>query len=335
MDGGYYDEAREWRNWLVRAVAGSPAQMQIMYGLAGERDLTERSLPWLPGYEGSTPVRVVTLPLTNCNSMFSAKWSDALHTARKGSLAPNEAAWHLECALIEHLEQVWNLPDEGLWEVRGHRRCFTHSKVMAWVAFDRAVKAVEDFGLDGPVERWRALRDEVHREVCSRAFRSDQGSFVQYFDGRELDASLLLMPLVGFLPPNDPSILGTVAAVQRRLSVGGLLLRYDTGIRKMACRQVRAPSLPAASGWLTTWCCRVATQKRGRCSNACLRCATMSGCWPKNMTHVPPLSRKLPSSFLARRFDQYGSEFDARCRRDSAHQRGKEELATAGSAVTP
>ncbi len=229
MGGGYYDEALEWRNWLVRAVAGSPAQMQIMYGLAGERDLTERSLPWLPGYGGSKPVRVGNAAADQLQLDVFGEVSDALHTARKGSLAPNEAAWHLECALLEHLEQVWNLPDEGLWEVRGHRRCFTHSKVMAWVAFDRAVKAVEDFGLDGPVERWRALRDEVHREVCSRAFDADLGSFVQCFGSRELDASLLLMPLVGFLPPHDARIRGTVAAVQRRLSVDGLLLRYDTG----------------------------------------------------------------------------------------------------------
>jgi GH15 family glucan-1,4-alpha-glucosidase len=229
MEGGYYDEAREWRNWLVRAVAGSPAQMQIMYGLAGERDLTERSLPWLPGYEGSEPVRVGNAAADQLQLDVFGEVSDALHTARKGSLAPNEAAWHLECALLEHLEQVWNLPDEGLWEVRGHRRCFTHSKVMAWVAFDRAVKAVEGFGLDGPVERWRALRDEIHREVCSRAFDAELGSFVQYFGSRELDASLLLMPLVGFLPANDERIRGTVAAVQRRLSVDGLLLRYDTG----------------------------------------------------------------------------------------------------------
>jgi GH15 family glucan-1,4-alpha-glucosidase len=228
MGSGYYEEAREWRNWLVRAVAGSPAQMQIMYGLAGERDLTERSLPWLPGYEGSKPVLVGNAAADQLQLDVFGEVSDALHTARKSSLAPNEAAWHLECALLEHLERAWNLPDEGLWEVRGDRRCFTHSKVMAWVAFDRAVKAVEDFGLGGPVERWRALRDQVHREVCSRAFNADLGSFVQDFGGRELDASLLLMPLVGFLPPDDARIRGTVAAVQRRLSVDGLLLRYDS-----------------------------------------------------------------------------------------------------------
>lgn len=224
-EDGYYEEAREWRNWLVRAVAGSPAQMQIMYGLAGERDLTERHLPWLPGYEGSRPVRLGNAAADQLQVDVYGEIADALHTARKGSLAPNEAAWHLQCALTDHLERVWSLPDEGLWEVRGHRRCFTHSKVMAWVAFDRAVKAVEDFGLQGPVERWRALRDGV----CSRAFDARLGSFVQYYGARDVDASLLLMPLVGFLRPDDPRMRGTVAAVQHRLSVDGLLLRYDTG----------------------------------------------------------------------------------------------------------
>jgi GH15 family glucan-1,4-alpha-glucosidase len=155
--------------------------------------------------------------------------ADALHAARTGALAPSEAAWRLERTLAEHLERVWSLPDEGIWEVRGARRCFTHSKVMAWVAFDRAVKAVEGFGLEGPVERWRALRDRVHDEVCRNAFDAELGSFVQSYGGRELDASLLLMPLLGFLPASDPRVRGTVEAIQQRLSVDGLLLRYDTG----------------------------------------------------------------------------------------------------------
>jgi GH15 family glucan-1,4-alpha-glucosidase len=228
MGGGYYEEARAWRDWLVRTAAGSPAQLQIMYGLAGERDLTERSLPWLPGYEGSRPVRVGNAAADQLQLDVYGEVADALHTARKGSLAPDDAAWHLELALTEHLEKIWNQPDEGIWEVRGQRRCFTHSKIMAWVAFDRAVKAIEDFGMDGPVERWRTLRDRIHHEVCSRAFNTELNSFVQVYDGWELDASLLLMPLVGFLAPGDPRMLGTVAAIQRRLSVDGLLLRYDT-----------------------------------------------------------------------------------------------------------
>ena len=228
MDGGYYEEARDWRDWLVRAVAGSPAQMQIMYGLAGERDLHERTLPWLPGYEDSRPVRVGNAAAEQVQLDVYGEVADALHAARKGALAPSEAAWRLESALAEHLEKVWHLPDEGIWEVRGPRRRFTHSKVMAWVAFDRAVKAVEEYGLDGPVERWRALRDEVHAQVCEQAFDPGQNSFVQSYGAKELDASLLLMPLVGFLPADDPRIQGTVAAVQRRLSSDGLLLRYDT-----------------------------------------------------------------------------------------------------------
>ena len=229
MESGYFDEARDWRGWLVRAAAGSPAQMQIMYGLAGERDLTERTLPWLPGYADSQPVRIGNAAADQLQLDVYGEVADALHTARKGSLAPDQAAWRLQSAFTEHLEQVWSLPDEGIWEVRGQRRCFTHSKVMAWVAFDRAVKAVEEFGLEGPVDQWRATRDRIHEEVCQRAYNTTLGSFVQAYDGCELDASLLLLPLVGFLPATDPRMRGTVEAIQRRLSVDGLLLRYDTG----------------------------------------------------------------------------------------------------------
>ena len=229
MDSGYYDEARDWRDWLLRAAAGSPAQMQIMYGVAGERDLTERTLPWLPGYEGSQPVRAGNAAADQLQLDVYGEVADALHTARKSGLTPSEAAWQLERALAVHLEQVWPLPDEGIWEVRGGRRCFTHSKVMSWVAFDRAVKAVEIFGLPGPVERWRAVRDTIHEEVCRYAFDPVQNSFTQSYGAPELDASLLLLPLVGFLPASDPRIQGTVDAVQRHLSQDGLLLRYNTG----------------------------------------------------------------------------------------------------------
>jgi GH15 family glucan-1,4-alpha-glucosidase len=227
MGGGYYEEARDWRDWLVRAVAGSPSQMQIMYGLAGERDLTERVLPWLPGYENSKPVRVGNAASEQLQLDVFGELADALHTARLGALAPSEAAWRLERALTGHLERVWSLPDEGIWEVRGQRRCFTHSKVMAWVAFDRAVKAVEGFGLAGPVERWRTLRAHIHDEVCRRGYDPARGSFVQSYGARALDASLLLMPLVGFLPATDPRVRGTVEAIQRHLSMDGLLLRYN------------------------------------------------------------------------------------------------------------
>ena len=229
MEAGYYDEARDWRDWLLRAAAGSPAQLQIMYGLAGERDLTERTLPWLPGYEGSAPVRAGNEAAGQLQLDVFGEVADALHTARRGGLPADDAAWALERALTEHLEGIWMQPDEGIWEVRGGRQCFTHSKVMAWVALDRAVRSVEDSGLAGPVERWRAVRDQIHAEVCERAFDPALGSFVQSYGSKAVDASLLLMPLVGFLPANDPRVTGTVDLVQRRLSRDGLVLRYDTG----------------------------------------------------------------------------------------------------------
>ena len=229
MGAGYYDEASSWRDWLVRAVAGSPAQMQIMYGLGGERDLTEQTLPWLPGYEGSAPVRIGNAAADQFQLDVFGEVADALHAARKGGLAPSETAWRLECELVKHLEGVWSQPDQGLWEVRGPRRHFTHSKVMAWVAFDRAVKSVENFGLAGPVEHWRALRDHIHEEVCRCGYDPVLGAFVQAYGGHELDASLLLMPLVGFLPANDPRVQNTVMAIQRDLCMDGLVLRYNTG----------------------------------------------------------------------------------------------------------
>ncbi|HKO20425.1 MAG TPA: glycoside hydrolase family 15 protein [Acidobacteriaceae bacterium] len=228
MDAGYFEEAYRWRDWLVRAAAGEPSQIQIMYGLAGERDLSERELPWLPGYAGSRPVRIGNAAAEQFQLDVFGEVADALHHARKGDLGPSETAWRLQQTLTDHLEKVWAEHDEGLWEVRGPRQCFTHSKVMAWVAFDRAVKAVEDFGLDGPVERWRTLREYVHSEICSKAFSTTLGSFVQAYGSQQLDASLLLMPLVGFLPASDPRIIGTVNAIERRLTADGLVLRYDT-----------------------------------------------------------------------------------------------------------
>lgn len=229
MEAGYYDEARAWRDWLVRAAAGSPAQMQIMYGLAGERDMTERILPWLPGYEGSAPVRIGNEAAGQLQLDVYGEVADALHTARRSGLPADDAAWALERALTEHLEGIWMQPDEGIWEMRSGRQYFTHSKVMAWVALDRAVKSVEAFGLPGPVDRWRAVRDRIHAEVCEHGFDAALGSFVQSYGSKALDASLLIMPLVGFLPATDPRMIGTVNMVQQRLSRNGLLLRYDTG----------------------------------------------------------------------------------------------------------
>jgi GH15 family glucan-1,4-alpha-glucosidase len=228
MDAGYKDEASAWREWLLRAVAGSPGETQIMYGLAGERRLPEWEVPWLAGYEGSRPVRIGNAASGQFQLDVFGEVADALHQARCAGLGATEAGWALERALLHRMEQVWDQPDEGIWEVRGGRQHFTHSKVMAWVAVDRALKSVERFGLDGPVERWRALRRAIHAEVCRNGFDARLGSFVQSYGSTALDASLLLVPLVGFLPPGDPRVRGTLDAVQQRLMPDGLVLRYDT-----------------------------------------------------------------------------------------------------------
>jgi len=228
MNGGHAEEADTWRTWLLRAVAGSPAQLQIMYGIGGERRLPELELPWLDGYENSRPVRVGNAASLQFQLDVYGEVMDALHVAREHGLSPSEPGWAFQRALLEHLEQIWREPDEGIWEVRNGRRQFTHSKVMAWVAFDRAVAEVERFGLDGPVERWRALRQEIHEEVCRSAFNPAIGAFTQYYGSEHLDASLLLMPIVGFLPPDDARIVGTVAAIERHLMRDGLVRRYDT-----------------------------------------------------------------------------------------------------------
>ena len=214
---------------VALSAAGSPAQLQIMYGLAGERRLTEWEVPWLPGYEGAYPVRIGNAAADQLQLDVFGEVMDALYQARVHGFATGKAGWALQRALVTHLETIWRLPDDGIWEVRGERQHFTHSKVMAWVAFDRAIKTVEQFGLRGPVTRWRAARDRIHREVCERAFDRKLGAFTQAYGSPLLDASLLLMPLVGFLPPDDPRIRSTVAAIERQLTAGGFVLRYDTG----------------------------------------------------------------------------------------------------------
>jgi len=229
MNAGYYDEARDWRDWLLRAAAGSPEQMQIMYGLAGEKRLTEWEVPWLAGYEGSSPVRIGNAAAEQLQIDVFGEVMDALHQARLGSLHNPREGWDFQRALIDHLTTIWTSPDEGIWETRGGRRHFTHSKVMAWVAIDRAIKSAECFGLDGPVAAWRVLREKIHREVCEKAFNPRLGAFVQAYGSQTLDASALLIPAVGFLPAADPRVLGTIAAVEQHLMRDGLLLRYDTG----------------------------------------------------------------------------------------------------------
>ncbi len=228
MLGGFTDEAKAWREWLLRAVAGMPSQIQIMYGLAGERRLTELELGWLPGYEGAAPVRIGNAAHRQRQLDIFGEVMDALHVARREGLPTEENTWRVQRDLLRYLETVWAEPDEGIWEMRGPRRHFTHSKVMAWVALDRAVKGVERFGLEGDAARWRALRDTIHAEVCEKGYDPGRRAFVQYYGGTELDASLLMMPLVGFLPPSDPRVRGTVAAVERELLHDGFVLRYRT-----------------------------------------------------------------------------------------------------------
>jgi GH15 family glucan-1,4-alpha-glucosidase len=240
MNAGFNDEAQAWREWLLRAVAGSPDQVQIMYGLAGERRLTEWEVPWLPGYEGAAPVRIGNAACSQLQLDVFGEVMDALHQGRCKGLAASESGWGLQEALLSHLERIWTEPDEGIWEVRGKRRHFTYSKVMAWVAFDRAIKSAEQFGLAGPLDRWREIAATIHADVCRHGFDRDLGSFVQSYGEKQLDASLLLLPEVGFLPPDDPRVRGTLQAIERRLMVDGFVMRYDTA----ACDD----GLPAGEG---------------------------------------------------------------------------------------
>lgn len=223
---GHREEACAWREWLLRSVAGDPAQLQIMYGPAGERRLPEMILDWLPGYEKSAPVRVGNAAVAQLQLDVYGEVMDAMHLARRVGLPPHPWSWQLQRELLDFLKSGWQQPDEGLWEVRGPRQHFTHSKVMAWVAFDRAVKAVERFGLDGPAERWRARAAQIHEEVCRLGFDAQRGCFTQAYGSPRLDAGLLLMPLVGFLPPTDPRVAGTVRAIERELLHDGFVLRY-------------------------------------------------------------------------------------------------------------
>ena len=226
---GYREEARAWREWLLRAVAGDPENLQIMYGIAGERELGEMELDWLPGYEGSIPVRTGNGAADQMQLDVYGEVVEALYLAHMTGLARSDHAHLLQLKLIGYLEKHWTEPDEGIWEVRGPRRHFVHSKVMAWVAVDRTIKLLEGTPTDGPVDRWRALRDAIHRDVCERGYDAERNTFTQYYGGRELDASLLLIPQVGFLPPDDKRVIGTIEAIQRDLlTEDGYVLRYPT-----------------------------------------------------------------------------------------------------------
>ncbi|WKE73945.1 glycoside hydrolase family 15 protein [Streptomyces sp. WP-1] len=226
---GYREEARAWREWLLRAVAGDPENLQIMYGIAGERELGEAELDWLPGYEDSAPVRVGNGAAHQLQLDVYGEVTEALHLAHMTGLARNDYASLLQLKLIRYLEDHWQEPDEGIWEVRGPRRHFVHSKVMAWVAVDRTIKLIESGDADGPLERWRELRDDIHRDVCEKGYDKERNTFTQSYGSQELDASLLLIPQMGFLPPDDKRVIGTIEAIQRELSTSdGFILRYPT-----------------------------------------------------------------------------------------------------------
>ena len=227
MSAGYTSEAVAWRDWLVRAVAGRPEQIHIMYGIRGERRLTELELPWLPGFEASAPVRIGNAAHAQFQLDVFGEMLDAMHQGWKMGVPHNHNSWQMATALVNFLETAWTRPDEGIWEVRGPRRHFTHSKVMAWVAMDRAIKGIEQFGLPGPIDRWRAVRDAIHRDVCTHGYDADAGTFVQSYGSPLLDASLLMMPLVGFLPVSDARVRGTIEAIERHLAHDGFVSRYQ------------------------------------------------------------------------------------------------------------
>ena len=228
MNSGFYDEAKDWRDWLLRAAAGSPDQIQVMYGIRGERNLAEWEIPWLEGYENSKPVRVGNAASNQLQLDVYGEVANALLHAHLGGIKPREGDLELLATMTDHLTNIWQKADSGIWEMRGGNKQFTYSKVMAWVAFDRTIKNAERFGLHGPTAKWRELRTKIHAEVCREAWSQELGSFTQSYGSKQLDAALLLLPLVGFLPYDDPRVVGTVAAIQKHLMRDGLLLRYDT-----------------------------------------------------------------------------------------------------------
>jgi GH15 family glucan-1,4-alpha-glucosidase len=262
MGGGYYEEAGAWRDWLHRAVAGSPEDLQIMYGIFGQRRLAEWEVTWLPGYYGASPVRVGNAASGQLQLDVWGEMMDALHLAREGGLAGSDSAWDMQCHALNHLAAIWKEPDDGIWEVRGPRLQFTHSKIMAWVAFDRSIKDAEKYSLDAPLEQWRKIRDEIHQTVLDRGFHPALQAFTQSFDSEELDASLLLIAPVGFLPIDDPRVTGTIAAIERDLVSDGFVMRYRS--------ESGADGLPAGEGvfipcsfWLVD-----AYQRQGREADA-------------------------------------------------------------------
>ncbi len=251
LQSNYQEEAELWRHWLVRAIAGSPAQLQIMYGVAGEKWLDERELPWLPGYENSRPVRIGNAASGQIQLDIYGEVMEALYIARKTGLPQDAEVWAIQLEMLKHLAEIWDQPDDGIWEVRGGRQHFVHSKIMAWLAFDSAIRSAQEFALEGPIERWKNLRDRIHAEVCLKGFDKKRNSFVQYYGAKGVDAALLLIPMIGFLPANDPRVAGTVKAIEEELLQDGLVLRYRTenGVDGLARGE---GAFLACSFWLAT-----------------------------------------------------------------------------------
>jgi GH15 family glucan-1,4-alpha-glucosidase len=279
---GFVEEAVAWREWLIPVVAGSPSQIQIMYGLAGERRLPELVLPWLPGYGGAAPVRIGNAASTQRQLDIFGELMDTLYLVRRRALPPEAHVWPLQRALIAYLESVWLEPDEGIWEVRGPRRHFTHSKVMAWVAMDRSLAAAERFNLEAPLHAWRRLRDTIHAQVCQLGFDRRRNAFVQYYGGTSLDASLLRIPLVGFLPPDDPGSRGRSGPSRKNCRGKGWSSAIAPIRKSTASPPERGCSYPAASGWSTISVSRVASPRAASCSSASSRSGTTSGSWRKS-----------------------------------------------------
>ncbi|MBX9651232.1 MAG: glycoside hydrolase family 15 protein [Xanthobacteraceae bacterium] len=227
MNSGYTEEASAWHNWLLRAAAGAPANMQIMYGIMGQRRLLEWEADWLPGYEGARPVRVGNAAHAQLQLDVYGELIDAFHQSRMAKLELDEGSWALECTVLEHLAEVWDQPDHGIWERRGEGRHYVSSKVMTWVAFDRGIKSAEQFGFKAPLLKWRVLRDAIHRDVCDKGFDAGLNSFIESYGSKLLDASILMLPSVGFLPPDDPRVRGTLDAIERHLMRDGFVLRHD------------------------------------------------------------------------------------------------------------
>ncbi len=318
FDQGHETEADAWAAWLRRAIAGNPDQLQIMYGIDGRRRLTEELLDWLPGYEGSAPVRIGNAASRQFQFDVYGETLDILNTLVCNGRTISEDSWSLARFLVDHVRKVWTEPDEGIWEVRGPRQHFVHSKVMAWVAVDRWIGMVGATGRDVPLDEWRTLADEIRADVMAKGIDRERGCFVQHYGSTEVDASLLMLALVGFVPPDDAHILATIAAVEADLLVRRVRpalphrsppTRAPTGRwRSTACPRARAPSCSRPSGWSTRWRSWGATRTPSPCSSDCSACATTSDCCPRNGIRWRAHGRELPAGVLPRRVGQHRTE---------------------------